>query len=316
MRPQVSYKHIVALLLFVVSSLLTAGQDSPLSQWQNNMLQSNPSLAGSAQKVRINTFFRDQWHKEDAGFRYYGINADMPVTKNMGAGIEIINETMALFNRPSVYAVYSYSTPVNHSSAIRWGMKLGAMQKILSASELKFEEEEHITLESSALRIDAGLGVSTMAKNVFLSFSVEHLTRPYQGLSSDNSSRMNMKWTVDAGYVYKISPLIKKIDVEIMPNILFQQQGRQQNMQISVISQINSLLAGLVARKNFDIDMPFVSIMLGYRTIDFSVSYSYDVDTNIRTTGAGNAHELSLTKTFAIHHKKKHKPIECPSFLK
>jgi len=301
-------------MLWALVSAASA-QDSPLSQWCNNMLATNPAFAGSADKIRLNIFYRNQWPDSDAGFQYFGGAADMPVAKNMGCGILFSNDKASLFSRRQIEAAYSYNIKADTDKDIYFGIKIGITQKSISSADLVFEQTEIIS-SSASIRPDCGLGAAVMLKNVFASFSAEHLMRPQQSISQNIDSRTNIKLTFDIGYVYNFSPLAKKINVEIMPNIIYQQQGKQQNLQFGVISQVNWMLAGLALRKDIGSNIPTSIITLGYSSLDFRIAYSYDIDMNKKTNKIGNAHEVSITKLFDIKRKEKKKSIECPSFLR
>lgn len=309
-------KNIITLMTIMHLPLMMIAQDSPISQWCNNVLTSNPSMAGSANTLRANAFYRNQWPKANAGFNYYGVAVDMPVAKNMGCGIELENENASAFAKPRLFCTYSYKTQATRTTSIRYGIKIGALQEYLNTSELTFEQEENIATESSKLRLDAGIGISATINKMFVSFAVEHLTRPQQGLSASIESKTKMKWSFGAGYTYKIKTLTKKKSIEIMPNLLFQRQGTQQNLQLGVISQVNWLMVGIAGRTGFEKYGPTLSILLGYKKLDFTIAYNYDIETNRKIIGMGNAHEISITKLFDIKHKEKHKAIECPSFLR
>lgn len=291
-------------------------QDSPISQWCNNVLTSNPSMAGSADKLRMNAFYRNQWAKADAGFNYYGFTVDMPVAKNMGCGIELANEQTSAFNKPRIFCSYSYQTQATRNTAIRYGMKIGVLQEYVNTSKLSFEQEENITSESSKIRIDGGIGISAITSKLYISLAIEHLTRPQQGISSSTESKTPIKWSLGAGYIHKIKTLTPKKTMELMPNLLFQRQGTQQNLQLGVISQVNWLMTGMACRTGFGESCPTLSILLGYKKLDLTIAYNYDIETNRKTTGSGNSHEISITKLFDRKHKEKHKTIECPSFLR
>ncbi|MBR5168515.1 MAG: PorP/SprF family type IX secretion system membrane protein [Salinivirgaceae bacterium] len=309
-------KHIAAILVLCCMCTMASAQDSPLSQWCNNMLVMNPAFAGSADMLRLNLFYRNQWPQSDAGFQYFGATADMPVKQSMGCGIEATNDRMSFYVRRSFAASYSYRVKAGTDRTIFMGIKLGAVQKSLSTSNLIFEQQEDLPSEASKVNPDCALGVAAMLGNVFASAAAEHLLRPDQSFLSEKDSRTKMKLTFDLGYVYNFSPLTKKIHVEIMPNFIYQRQGKQQNMQIGVTTQVNWLLASLFVRKNFGSDAPSAIIMLGYKNLDFRIAYSYDADLNRKTNGIGNAHEVSVTKLFDVKRKEKKKSIECPSFLR
>lgn len=315
MLQQVLYRHIIMVLLFCAMPTVIFAQDSPLSQWCNDMLATNPAFAGSADRLRLNIFYRNQWPKSDAKFQYYGGSVDMPIVKNMGIGLLFSNDQMSFLSHRRADVAYSYKIEADNDKTIFLGLKLGVMQKLISTSDLIFEQNETLPSNASKIRTDAGLGAAAMLKKIFASVAVEHLLRPYQSLSENRDSRTNIKFTFDIGYVYKFSPLTKKNDIEIMPNFIYQQQGKQQNLQIGVISQVDWLMAGLSVRKNIGSDAPLAVILLGYKKLDLRIAYSYDLDLNQKTNHIGNAHELSITKLFDIKRKEKKKTIECPSFL-
>ena len=315
MQTPMRYKHVLALLMAVVMPCLAHAQDSPLSQWYNYAFSTNPSMVGCAGKLRLHLFYRNQWPKADAGFAFYGAEADMPVGKNMACGILITNDKASAFSKPTASGAYSYTIQLNRNTLVRGGISLGMIQKHLSTSDLIFEQEEPTITKSSKISLDAGIGINLTSGNLTASASLNHLTRPQQGISSESDARTNMKLTLDIGYTYKIKPATWKNGIEITPNLIFQQQGTQQNLQISVINNVKGLLTGLGCRKNLQSDPPTVIFLIGYKTKDFRIAYSYDIETNRKTNRYGNAHEISMTKLFDTGRKKKHKQIDCPSFL-
>ena len=308
-------KHLLIMVL-LCGCFCTNAQDSPLTLWCYDVHAVNPAMAGSANQLRFNTFYRNQWFKADAGFQYYGASADMPVAKNMGAGIGFNNDHAVAFAKPSLYGSYSYAVKTGRQSELRLGIKTSVMQKYLSASDLTFEQTEFVANRSSKIKFDAGVGAGFTIKNIFAGLAFDHLTRPRQEISGGIESRTSIKMTLNAGFVYEINTPDRKKTAEIMPILIFQQHGKQQNLQFSVIGQVNWMLLGLACRKNFSADAPYGSIILGYKMLDFRIAYSYDVDMNKKTMKMGNAHEISITKLIAPNKKEKHKSIDCPSFLR
>lgn len=309
------YKHVLVLLLTSVTPCLVAAQDSPLSQWYNNGISTNPAEVGGTGKLRVHMFYRNQWAKADAGFSYFGAEADMPISKNMACGLMLTNDRTAAFSRPTATGLYSYAVKLNQKSMIRGGISVGAIQKSVSTSDLIFEQDEPGISKSSKISLDAGIGINITSGSLTASASINHLTRPQQGISSESNARMAMKLAFNIAYTYIIKPVTRKNAIEITPNLIFHQHGTQQNLQIGVINHVKGLLTGLACRKNLQSDPPIVIFLIGYRTQDFRIAYSYDAETNNKTNRYGNSHEISLTKLFDTSRKKKHKQIDCPSFF-
>ena len=315
MPTSMRYKHALVLLLTAFMPCLANAQDSPLSQWYNYAFSTNPSIVGSAGKLRVHLFYRNQWPKADAGFSYYGAEADMPVGKNMACGLLLTNDHAAAFSKPTVTGAYSYTVKLNQKSAVRGGISIGMIQKHVSTSDLTFEQEEPTITKSSKISLDAGIGINLTSGSLTASVALNHLTRPQQGISSESDARTSMKLTFDIGYTYIIKPATWKNGIELTPNVIFQRHDTQQNLQISVINHVKGLLTGLGCRKNLQSDPPTAIFLIGYKIEDFRIAYSYDFETNRKTNRYGNAHEISMTKLFDTGRKKKHKPIDCPSFL-
>ena len=307
-------KHIL-LLATLCGCLCANAQDSPLTLWCYDIHTVNPAMAGSANQLRLNTFYRNQWHKTDAGFQYYGASADMPVAKNMGCGIGFSNDHTAAFAKPCIYGSYCYTVKTGRQSEVRLGIRAGVLQKYLSVSNLTFEQPEFVTNRSSKIKFDAGIGAEFTANNFFAGLTLDHLTRPRQEISGEIESRTSIKLTLNAGFVHEIKTSDRKKTAEIMPILIFQQHGKQQNLQFGVIGQVNWMLMGIAFRENIDILAPWGSIILGYKRLDLRIAYSYDIDMNKKTTKMGNAYEISITKLIAPNRKEKHKSIDCPSFL-
>ncbi|MBO7496487.1 MAG: type IX secretion system membrane protein PorP/SprF [Salinivirgaceae bacterium] len=307
------YILIIAMLSWL---LQTNAQDSPMTQWFNNQHMSNPSMAGAARQLRLNIFYRNQWPKASAGFEYYGVSADMPINKSMGVGIGMSNDHTSAFSKPSLFGTYSYAIKTGLQSELRFGIKIGVLQKYVSASGLTFEQDEFVPNKSSGVKPDAGIGISASTSKFFAGATLDHLMRPKQNIAGDFESRTYIKMTVNAGYIHQIRTLNTKKEIEIMPVFIFQRQGTQQNLQFAVIGQVDCILMGTSVRKNLSTDPPTSSIILGYKTLDFKIAYNYDIEMNKKTTKMGNAHEVSITKLFDTKRKEKHKSIDCPSFLR
>jgi type IX secretion system PorP/SprF family membrane protein len=308
-------KGIIVLILFGCMHLAHC-QDAPSSQWYSNMVLSNPSLAGNTGKTRLNIFYRNQWPGNEARFLYYGVTFDQSIPKyQIGWGIIASNEQAAFYYKPSLYTLYSYQIKINNEFIVNLGIKAGFIQEFTSLENLNFEEEETISSNSSGIKFDFGSGLSFFGKNTFGGFMFDHLSRPVQGTSINSAKRLNIKFTVNLSHLFYLSSRLRKDEFIIMPNIIIQKQGQQQNLQLGVLSQVNHLIVGLWLRQNWNFDAPAIIFLTGIKTLNTRIAYSFDMYSNRKMQNGNGTHEISITRLFEVKAKKSHKPISCPSFL-
>jgi hypothetical protein len=165
------------------------------------------------------------------------------------------------------------------------------------------------------LRFDFGGGISIYSKNIFGGLAIDHINKPAQGNILTGEIRLNRKVTLDLGYIIDLQTRLIQQDYWVMPSVIFQQQGAQQNLQLGVLSQVNHLLSGVWVRKNLYLDAPAIIFLVGYRTFNTRFAYSCDINSNLKMLRGNAAHEVSITRLFAVRNKKVQKTIGCPSFL-
>ncbi len=305
------------IILICFLTLSDQAQDAPSSQWYSNLVQLNPSHAGSASRPRVNLFYRNQWPSNFAGFTSYGFSFDTEIKKyHVGLGTIVTNNNTAAFQKPTFHLIYAYHIKTNYGVHINFGLKTGIIQEFLNASNITLEKNsEIISSGPSKLRFDFGGGISIYSKNIFGGLAIDHINKPAQGNILTGEIRLNRKVTLDLGYIIDLQTRLIQQDYWVMPSVIFQQQGAQQNLQLGVLSQVNHLLSGVWVRKNLYLDAPAIIFLVGYRTFNTRFAYSCDINSNLKMLRGNAAHEVSITRLFAVRNKKVQKTIGCPSFL-
>jgi type IX secretion system PorP/SprF family membrane protein len=289
-------------------------QDVPYSQYYSNLVYLNPAFSGTRAENRVNMFYRNQWPQSDAGFQTFGIAYDMPIQKtNSGIGVMLTNDMAGGYVEPSFDLIYAYHVQVDKKLMLNFALQAGLVQKYLKT--LDFGATPESTNGFSKVYPDFALGVSTFYKSIYSGISVDHLAKPYQGLSKTKQEQLNRKYTFFVGYLIHLDGRLVKDERIISPNILLQIQGMQQNICWGSSFQYNNLLGGLWLRNNLKLNMDAAIFMLGYKTQSMRFTYSYDMNIGKKTTLPLGAHEISCTILFATIEKKKFKAMKCPSFL-
>jgi len=116
------------------------------------------------------------------------------------------------------------------------------------------------------------------------------------------------------GHIGAVIPLTKgeynPNDATISPNILYQQQGNFQQLNMGLYVTKGPIVGGVWYRNKDS----FITL-LGFQTKHFKFGYSYDVTVSKLTNASGGSHEVSTQ--FLLPCKKRtrrFRTIDCPSF--
>lgn len=313
----VTYKCIKIGIVLSLFNLTVLGQDMPVSQYYNNLLITNPAYAGTAQKVRFSGLYRQQWLKVPGAFENYSISFDRPLPKiNSGLGIIARNNVSGAVSEPAIEIVYSYQVKANKYLSLSMALQGGIVQKYFRQSEIDFEDDSEI-IPSGLNKVypDFGAGIVAFYKtNLYGGVSIHHLNRPQTGTSGE-ASKLNMKYTGQFGYVIKMDKRLIKQTRILVPNILVQMHGNQQNITWGAVYQYDYLLGGLMMRHNIFTNIDVLIFSAGFKTQTLRFAYSYDMNVGKKATMPLGSHEVALTILFEMKTKKKYKAIGCPSFL-
>jgi type IX secretion system PorP/SprF family membrane protein len=122
-----SNKVVMIITLFLVASKIVSGQQDPMyTQYMFNTQTINPAYAGSWQTVGFQVLSRMQWIGITDAPSTQTFSFQMPLTnKNIGIGLNLVNDKIGLEKRLSLFADYSYKIKINNSASLRMGIKGG-----------------------------------------------------------------------------------------------------------------------------------------------------------------------------------------------
>ena len=125
-------------------------------------------------------------------------------------------------------------------------------------------------------------------------------------------SKSPMRFTGHAGAEIKIGAKSKySTTTSIMPNIIYQNMGYFQELNIGTYVKYGIFTAGVWYRTSDAFIMT-----AGIRTNQFRIGYSYDVTTSkLNNNHSGGSHEVSLGLNLACKKRiAQFRTISCPSF--
>lgn len=322
-------KHIAlscVALVCLFGDVLLHAQDPQFTQFYANPLYLNPAFAGTAQCPRAVVAFRDQWPAISGTYVTYSASYDQHVDA-LGGGIGFLvtedRQGQGTLNTINAAAMYSYQLNVTKEFSIRAGFEAAYIQEHLDWSKLTFGDmidpqkgfvyqTAEVPGPSSKSNVDFSAGLLGYSKEYFFGLAVNHLTQPDMALLSgsalNNTSPLEMKITGHAGAVIPLEG--DKGNASISPNIIYQYQGKFQELCLGMYITKGPLVGGLWYR-NQDSFIALVGIQYDI----YKIGYSYDVTVSSLSNATAGSHEVTLSMIFGCKPKsKKFRVVNCPSF--
>lgn len=302
------------LILFNQCVLIAIAQDLSQSQYFSNLLLLNPAYAGNTENYRINGFFRIQSPLLTTGIKSYGFTFDTYLEEVGGSvGVIMQNEELGAMVTPSANVIYSYNYRAWRELYVSNAIQIGFYQKYLRLGML---DEIPIGLDNgyNSSKVDVHIGSVGYFRNWFFGLSIYYLLKPFDIFEVKDPTWIP-KFSFHAGYQLEFLPRLIKQTRILVPTILIQQDAVHQDIEYGAYYQYNSLIGGLFMRQNIYFEMDAAIILVGYKTKDTKITYSYDINLMKKTGVLLDAHEVSIVRLFDVNTKKKPKKLKCPSFL-
>lgn len=320
---------IIILIIAWIALKGTFAQDPQFSQFYSNPLYLAPSFAGAAGGSRICANFRDQWISLPATFMTYSFSYDHYFS-NFKSGFGLLGYKDAAgtgqLGTLSLGVQYSYNFMILKDIFVRPGIHFSYREHGLAWDKLDYIEEIMYsggggTTQPQALEktrdVDLALSTLVYAKRIWAGVTVDHLLRPNVSLYADKTL-VPVKVSVFGGIeLVRKGRLLKPVEETMTLAYLFKTQGPYTQLDLGVYWHKNPMVLGLWYRGI----PPFNSqrgdaliLLLGYKTPNFNIGYSYDLTISNLIGQALGSHEVSMSVKFALPRKKKKGEVPCPEF--
>lgn len=311
---------LVSVLALLSSDFLFA-QDPEFTQFYANPLYLNPAFAGTAKCPRAILNYRNQWPSISGTFVTYNASYDQHVdVLHGGLGLMVTQDRagQGTLNSLSASGIYSYQLTVTKEWSVKAGVQASYMQKSLDASKLTFGDQidpkrgfvyttAEAGIQPKVSYVDFSAGLLAFSKRYFFGFAAHHLTQPDEAFIGSNSP-LPMKYTGHAGAVIPLEG--KSGNASFSPNILYQYQGKFQQLNLGFYFNKGPIIAGLWYRGN-DAAIGLIGVQLD----TFKFGYSYDFTVSKLSNSTAGSHEISLGYIFpCVSKQTKFKTVNCPSF--
>jgi len=329
------------LLKRIIYILLTAfilftdcyGQDPTFSQFYANPLYLAPSFAGATQEYRIGMNYRNQWPAIPGVFETYSISFDKAMPNfNSGIGVLATYDVAGSGNlsTTNIGLLYSYDFNINEDWHFRPGVNFKFYYLGLDIAKLIFNSQ--LTGSGTTPSIspppfdnvaDVDFATSFLAYNdaYWGGFTLDHLLAPKISFYGGDT-HVPVKFNLFGGMqLIKKTRLRVKLQEVLSVALNFQVQQKFYQTDLGLYYYKDPLIFGLWYR-----GIPFVTSqagdavigLVGIKTEQLRIGYSYDFTISNLVSSTGGAHEISLTyefNSFTIGQQRKRiRAIPCPEF--
>lgn len=328
---------IILWLIFV--ALLCMGQDPQFSRFYSNALYMAPSFAGSTGQNRFALSYRNQWPAIEIGYETYTASFDHFFEKlHSGAGVLFLRDVAGSGNltTTNINLLYTFDFRIKNTIHVRPGLAFAYAERSIDFNRLIWRDQMsaagnapssgEVVSYDKAGDLDFSSSLLVYGEGFWIGSSVDHLLHPNQSLyeqeySDENQALLPMKIQVFGGYRYVVKEkLLRPTPTTLQLAFLYKNQAEYNQLDLGFYWNYEPLVLGIWYRgipfiKHYSINDAVV-LLIGYKTDQFNIGYSYDFTTSKLITASGGAHEASISFTFSKPNKKRRpkKMVPCPEF--
>lgn len=207
----------IGVLLFSVA--IQAQQDPNYTFYSYNMNLYNPAYAGSMETAGLSLGLRSQWASVKGAPESQSAIFDMPVGKNLGLGVSILNDRTFIEQQTWFALDISYYVDLNETHRLYFGVK-GSVNSYDANTQglVTYGVGQDGTLMDYESRFTPNIGAGAYLKHekYFLSLSVPKLLVPDRLQSRDGNAYLGvdrMHAYLSGGYTFVLS---KSVDLKTM----------------------------------------------------------------------------------------------------
>ena len=326
-------KYILILSFILVADCF--GQDPTFSQFYANPLYLSPSFAGATQDNRFAINYRNQWPAIPGVFHTYNIAFDKALPSfNSGIGIMATYDVAGSgdLSTTNIGLLYSYDFNINKEWHIRPGINFKFYYLGLNIGKLIFNSQitgsgvtPSVTPPPFDNVADVDFATSALVYNerIWAGFTFDHLLVPKTSFYGDGGNAVvPIKFNMYGGIqVLRKTRLRVKLQEVLSVAMNFQKQEKFYQTDLGVYYYKDPLIFGVWYR-----GIPFATSqagdavigLIGIKTQQLHIGYSYDFTISNLISSTGGAHEISLVYEFSslsgTPQRRKIRAIPCPEF--
>lgn len=280
---------LIKIAVGLVLALPVKAQHSGLtSNYLFNLFAVNPAYAGQRGALDVTAFYRKQWVGLSGSPERYGIMGHMEVKpKNLGVGLQIENEKVALFNDTRISAAVSYKIKFDGLNSLSIGISPGFRRVVVDYNRL-------VTTQSG----DATFADYMQPKNSFINgvglfFSNQKF---YMSLSSPDLMQITttnklVEYNLVTGYVFKINDNLSLKPFTLIRGI----KNSPVQFDASLIAYFNQVFGLGLSYRNKESLILFTDLLIKKQ---FKIGYAYDYNIGKLKSFNSGTHEIMINFFF------------------
>lgn len=326
---------IAAFILLLSFSLTIKAQDPIFTQYFMVPETLNPGFTGFLETTKAGILHRTQW--PDLNFRVdtdYGFMNTWLENANSGVGISVLNhrEKFTDYNFTQVNLNYAYRVQLNDEWFFRPAIEVGFGNKSFGFQNIILEDQINIglgTINSSSVDplllnekvrfFDFSAGMLFNNENAWFGLSLKHLNKPNISFSTIGNVPLEMFFSANAGYEFKLGDYIDITALPYETRLLltsnYMTQGEYSRFDLGTGLVFEKFFFGVSGATNpgkkTDKSHFLTSINAfgGLQYEHFKFGYSYDFNTS-KIGKTGGIFELSVIYQFDLEVKC----FGCPNY--
>ncbi|APG60647.1 PorP/SprF family type IX secretion system membrane protein [Christiangramia salexigens] len=285
-------KIYLSLILFSISFIGFAQQNSQYTQYMYNTSIFNPAYVGSEDVLKVTGLYRSQWVGLEGAPETLTFAINDAVGKNVGLGLSFIQDKIGPGTETNVNADFSYTLRFNNSN-LAFGIKAGANWLNVDFNKLSGSENDPLFTRNIDNRFTPNVGVGTYyySDKYYIGLSVPQLLKTEHFKSNENAETYLAKEELHAylmgGYVFDINR-----DLRFKPAFLMKAvNGAPLQVDISANFLIyDKLTLGGAYRYS-----AALSGLIGFQVSqNLFLGYAYDAETSELRNYNSGSHEFFL----------------------
>lgn len=288
----------IAFVLFVTNAL--AQQESLFTQYMSNLQNINPAYVGTNKSAQISLLARNQWVGMEGAPETQTFIADVPLHNlNMGLGLSIERDKIALLDNYSISGNYAYHLQLGEDLTLSLGVKAGIASYSANFNKLNLIDNTDASFANAnekELKFDFGAGAYLKSEKFYLGVSVPHISTDANMIEkSDLDYKKELHYYMISGALFNVNE-----NIVFNPSVMVRATSEDlTSVDATAMFIMNDKYwLGVSVRGNEAV----AGIAQMQLTKEIKIGYSYDYSISAVNNYTGGSHEFHVA--YRINNKK------------